>query len=115
MPSTNSGINGEEGCIANSLPGRAMRMAMENKGLLTAKGMIYAGTGNTHTITVTGMDQDSSGAAVNETYEIPETVAVPAPPSTASSSNPYVLVFIGNDTSDPSGYVWKRISPSAFL
>ena len=110
MPnSVNSNVEGESGAIANSLPGRAMRVAMENKGLLDGKGKLYAGTGDAQTVTVTGMDDST----VEQKYTIPVTAAVPAPPSTASSSNPYVLIFVGNSDengTNGTGVKWVALS-----
>lgn len=106
--SVNSNVENESGAIANSLPGRAMRVAMENKGMLTGKGQLYVGTGGTQDIVVTGMDGGT------RTYTIPVTVAVPPPPTeSASSSNPYVLVFVGNSDNEGtngSGVKWVPFS-----
>ena len=57
------------GCIAGGLPLKVMRIAMENKGLLDKAGALYCGTGRIIPVTVG-----------NDTYNIPETIAV-APPS----------------------------------
>ena len=89
-----SNNSNEVGAIKNNLPGRAMRVAMENKALLASKGQLYAGTGPTgNSIVVTGMD----GGQV--TYNIPKTAATPAPtmPNT-------VLTFTGEGD---TGLEWK--------
>lgn len=43
---------GYEDCIANGIPSRAFRYAAENKNLLTKKGSLYIGTGETRTTTM---------------------------------------------------------------
>lgn len=84
----------EVGAIKNNLPGRAMRVAMENKALLALKGQLYAGTGPTgNSIVVTGMD----GASV--TYNIPKTAATPAP-----TTENTVLTYTGVGE---TGLEWK--------
>ena len=68
-PNTNSLLlDDEPGCIAGGLPYKAMRIAMENKGLLDKAGALYCGTGRTIPVTVG-----------NDTYNIPETIAVSPP------------------------------------
>lgn len=84
----------EVGAIKNNLPGRAMRVAMENKALLASKGQLYAGTGPTgNSIVVTGMD----GTSV--TYNIPKTAATPAP-----TTENTVLTYTGVGE---TGLEWK--------
>ena len=41
-PNTNSSVDKEKGCIAGGLPLKAMRIAMENKGLLDKAGALYS-------------------------------------------------------------------------
>lgn len=85
----------EVGAIKNNLPGRAMRVAMENKALLASKGQLYAGTGPTgNSIVVTGMD----GGQV--TYNIPKTAATPAP-----TTENTVLTYTG---AGETGLEWKE-------
>lgn len=102
MPDINSVNTGESGALANALPARAMRVGMENKGLLTAKGTSYVGTGATQTVTIT----TESGDTVE--YNIPITTSTPAPPANASSSNPYVLVYTGGEAN--GGMEWRALS-----
>lgn len=86
----------EVGAIKNNLPGRAMRVAMENKALLASKGQLYAGTGPTgNSIVVTGMD----GGQV--TYNIPKTAATPAP-----TTENTVLTYTGVGK---TGLEWKEV------
>lgn len=80
----------EKGCIAGGLPLKAMRIAMENKGLLDQAGALYCGTGRVNTIkaVVKTLDKDGNvqkndkGEEITKTvlYDIPETIAV-SPPS----------------------------------
>lgn len=85
----------EVGAIKNNLPGRAMRVAMENKALLASKGQLYAGTGPTgNSIVVTGMD------GVSVTYNIPKTAATPAP-----TTENTVLTYTGVGK---TGLEWKE-------
>lgn len=95
----------ETGAIMNNLPGRAMRVAMENKNLLAAKGQLYAGTGSDNSFSVAGMDGGT------ESYSISRTAATPAPPSspTASASNPYVLVYTGEGTTGVKWMLWSQL------
>lgn len=90
MENTNSQSTNELGCIAGNLPLKAMRVAMENKGLLSNAGALYCGTGKVNTINVVVKQLDENGnVKLDEndkeitktvTYNIPETIAV-APPS----------------------------------
>ena len=67
-PNANSKSTNEPGCIAGGLPLKVMRIAMENKGLLDKAGALYCGTGRIIPVTVG-----------NDTYNIPETIAVDPP------------------------------------
>lgn len=87
---TNSSSTNELGCIAGGLPLKAMRIAMENKGLLAQAGALYCGTGKVNTIKVVvkkldkdgNVQKDGEGKEITETvlYDIPETIAVSPPP-----------------------------------
>lgn len=87
---TNSSSTNELGCIADSLPLKVMRIAMENKGLLAQAGALYCGTGKVNTIKVVvkkldkdgNVQKDGEGKEITETvlYDIPETIAVSPPP-----------------------------------
>ena len=89
-PNTNSLLtDSEPGCIAGNLPLKAMRIAMENKGLLNKAGALYCGTGNIRTVEVVvkkldgdgNVQLDQDGNEITETvlYDIPETIAVDPP------------------------------------
>ena len=95
----------EKNALANNLPGRVMRLSMENKNLLMEKGQIYVGTGNTHPVTITYVD-DGSGGSSSVTYNIPITEASPVPSSTATSGAPLFLVFTGEGD---TGLKWKTV------
>lgn len=94
----------EKNALANNLPGRVMRLSMENKNLLMEKGQIYVGTGNTHPVTITYVDDSGGNSSV--TYNIPITEASPVPPSTATSGAPLFLVFTGEGD---TGLKWKTV------
>lgn len=89
-PNTNSSVDNEKGCIAGGLPLKAMRLAMENKGLLYKAGALYCGTGKSRTIEAVvkkldgngNVQKDDKGNEITETvlYDIPETIAVDPPP-----------------------------------
>ena len=89
-PNTNSSVDNEKGCIAGGLPLKAMRVAMENKGLLVQAGALYCGTGKSRTIEAVvkkldgngNVQKDDKGNEITETvlYDIPETIAVDPPP-----------------------------------
>ena len=88
-PNTNSSVDKEKGCIAGGLPLKAMRIAMENKGLLGNAGALYCGTGKANTIEIVvkkldgngNVQLDQYGNEITETvlYDIPETIAVDPP------------------------------------
>ena len=91
MANTNSlSTDDEKGCIAGGLPLKAMRIAMENKGLLGQAGALYCGTGKSRTIEAVvkkldgngNVQLDDNGEEITEKvlYDIPETIAV-SPPS----------------------------------
>ena len=89
-PNTNSSSTAESGCIAGGLPLKAMRIAMENKGLLDKAGALYCGTGNVRTVEAVvkkldkdgNVQKDDKGNEITEKvlYDIPETIAVSPPP-----------------------------------
>ena len=81
-PNTNSLLTNEPGCIASNLPLKLMRVAMENKGLLDQAGALYCGTGRTISVTVG-----------NDTYNIPETIAVDPPSEGVQDGVTYGIKF----------------------
>ena len=90
----------EGGRIKNGLPGKAMRYAMETKGLLENKGSIYVGMGTDDQTTING--DEGSGSNV---YHTPHTAALNPP----TAQGTYALVC--NVSS--SGQVtigWKSVS-----
>lgn len=108
-PNTNSSLTAESGCIAGGLPFKAMRIAMENKGLLDKAGALYCGTGNIRTVeaVVKKLDEngdvqlDQEGNEITETvlYDIPETIAVKPPqyPDELTNGVTYGIKFIVDD------------------
>lgn len=82
MASANSILDSESGCIAENLPMKVMRVAMENKGSLKQAGALYCGTGDKNTVTID-----------NETYEIPITIAVEPPSEGVQSGVTYGIKF----------------------
>lgn len=104
MPNVSSNNEHEVGAIMNSLPGRAMRVAMENKDMLTGKGAMYAGTDSVNEITVTGMDNGST------TYSVRKTKAVDPPADKSpSANNPYVLVYTGEGETGVVWMLWNKL------
>ena len=103
-PNTNSSVDKEEGCIAGGLPLKAMRIAMENKGLLDKAGALYCGTGNVRTVEAVvkkldkdgNVQKDDKGNEITQTvlYDIPETIAVsPPPPDGVQNGVTYGIKF----------------------
>ena len=102
-PNTNSSVDNEKGCIAGSLPLKAMRVAMENKGLLGQAGALYCGTGKVNTIKVVvkkldgngNVQTDDEGKEITETvtYNIPETIAVDPPSNGVQDGVTYGIKF----------------------
>ena len=83
----NSGTETESGCIANSLPLKLMRVAMENKGIFNdAKpGALYYFTGKYNTVTIDGV-----------TYQIPKTAQVEGPDDIPNGIVTYKIQLTGN-------------------
>lgn len=87
---------------SNSIPNGqvavAMRRSMENKNLLTSKGSLYAGTGQTY----------SSQDSVGNTYNTAVTDAVEAPTQSGQ-----VLVSNLNSDGPNTGVEWQDAAPNA--
>ena len=102
-PNTNSSVDKEKGCIAGGLPLKAMRIAMENKGLLDKAGALYCGTGNVRTVEAVvkkldgngNVQVDDKGKEITETvlYDIPETIAVDPPQDGVQNGVTYGIKF----------------------
>ena len=102
-PNTNSSVDKEKGCIAGGLPLKAMRIAMENKGLLDKAGALYCGTGKVNTIKVVvkkldkdgNVQKDDKGKEITETvtYNIPERIAVDPPSAGVQNGVTYGIKF----------------------
>lgn len=102
-PNTNSSLTAESGCIASGLPFKAMRIAMENKGLLNKAGALYCGTGNIRTVEVVvkkldgdgNVQKDDKGNEITQTvlYDIPETIAVNPPSEGVQNGVTYGIQF----------------------
>ena len=92
-PNTNSSVDKEKGCIAGGLPLKAMRIAMENKGIFNdAKpGALYYFTGKYNTVTIDGV-----------TYQIPRTAQVQGPDNIPDGIVTYKIQLTG-DGSEISG------------
>ena len=100
---TNSTSTNEPGCIAGGLPLKAMRVAMENKGLLGQAGALYCGTGKSRTIEAVvkkldgngNVQKDDKGNEITETvlYDIPETIAVSPPSNGVQDGVTYGIKF----------------------
>lgn len=103
MANTNSTLTNESGCIASGLPFKAMRVAMENKGLLSNAGALYCGTGKMNTVKVVvkkldkdgNVQTDDEGKEITETvtYNIPETIAVDPPSNGVQDGVTYGIKF----------------------
>ena len=104
MANTNSlSTDKEKGCIAGGLPLKAMRIAMENKGLLVQAGALYCGTGKSRTIEAVvkkldgngNVQKDDKGNEITETvlYDIPETIAVDPPSNGVQDGATYGIKF----------------------
>lgn len=90
----------EGGRIKNGLPGKAMRYAMETKGLLKNKGSIYVGMGIDDPTTINGAEESGSN-----TYHTPLTAALNPP----TAQGTYALVCNVSE----SGQVtigWKSVN-----
>ena len=104
MANTNSLLTDDEkGCIAGGLPYKAMRIAMENKGLLGQAGALYCGTGNVRTVEAVvkkldengNVQKDDKGNEITETvlYDIPVTIAVDPPENGVQNGIIYGIKF----------------------
>lgn len=83
----NSGTETESGCIANNLPLKLMRVAMENKGIFDGAkpGALYCFTGDYNNVTVDGI-----------TYAIPKTIKVEGPSTTPKVATTYKIQLTGD-------------------
>lgn len=89
---TNSSSTNELGCIADSLPLKVMRIAMENKGLLGNAGALYCGTGKVNTVTLNVLSEDGS-TTETVTYNVPITIAVDPPQGGVKNGVTYGIQF----------------------
>ena len=87
MANTNSGLTSELGCIAGNLPLKAMRVAMENKGIFNGAnpGALYCFTGEYNRVIIDDV-----------TYEIPRTVKVDGPDNIQDGTNTYKIQLTVN-------------------
>ena len=78
----NSGTETESGCIADSLPLKLMRVAMENKGIFDGAkpGALYYFTGEYNQVTIGSV-----------TYEIPKTAKIEGPDNILNGTNTYKI------------------------
>ena len=86
-PNANSLLTNEPGCIAGGLPLKAMRIAMENKGIFNdAKpGALYYFTGEYNTVKIDDV-----------TYEIPKTAKIEGPDDIPNGIVTYKIQLTGN-------------------
>nr|DAF49026.1 MAG TPA: hypothetical protein [Siphoviridae sp. ctnpt50] len=91
MADTNSALTSESGCIA-ALPTKAMRIAMENKGLLSKAGALYCGTGKVNTVTLNVLSEDGN-TTETVTYNVPVTIAVNPPQGGVKNGVTYGIQF----------------------
>ena len=89
---TNSSVDKEKGCIAGGLPLKAMRIAMENKGLLSKAGALYCGTGKVNPVTLNVLSEDGS-TTETVTYNVPITIAVNPPSEGVQDGVTYGIKF----------------------
>ena len=85
--------------VRDMLPHKPMRLSMENKNLLSKKGDIYVGTGESQTVIIE-----------DDTYTIAETAKVSVPSEVISSNESAILIY---DTTNNLQY--KKSSESGFL
>lgn len=91
-PNTNSSVDNEKGCIAGGLPLKAMRVAMENKGLLVQAGALYCGTGKVNPVTLDVLSEDGT-TTETVTYNVPITIAVNPPQGRVQNGVIYGIKF----------------------
>ena len=87
-----SDVSGEDGCIANNIPYKFFRLGVESKGLLTAKGGLYVGTGERHPVTVVAKDANDQDVVFQCT--IPVTAQLEPPPS---DNKTYILSCVNGE------------------
>ena len=87
-PNANSTSTNEPGCIANNLPLKLMRIAMENKGIFNdAKpGALYYFTGEYNTVKIDDV-----------TYKIPKTAKIEGPDNILNGINTYKIQLTVSD------------------
>lgn len=83
----NSGTETESGCIADSLPLKLMRVAMENKGIFDGAkpGALYYFTGEYNQVTIDGAK-----------YAIPRTAKIEGPDNIPNGIVTYKIQLIGD-------------------
>lgn len=86
-PNANSLLTNEPGCIAGGLPLKAMRIAMENKGIFddAKPGALYYFTGEYNTVKIDDV-----------AYKIPKTAKIEGPDSVPLGIVTYKIQLIGN-------------------
>lgn len=86
-PNTNSWLTNEPGCIAGGLPLKAMRIAMENKGIFDGAkpGALYYFTGDYNQVIIDDI-----------TYRVPITAQIEGPDSVPLGRVTYKIQLIGN-------------------
>ena len=87
-PNANSKLTNEPGCIAGGLPLKAMRIAMENKGIFddAKPGALYYFTGEYNQVTIDGTK-----------YAIPKTAKIEGPDNILNGINTYKIQLIVNN------------------
>ena len=121
MANTNSELTNELGCIAGNLPLKAMRVAMENKGLLSKAGALYCGTGKVRNIDVVvkkldengNVQLDENGKEMTETvtYDVPVTIAVDPPINGVKNGVTYGIQFTVSTNNTVESAVLIPIQP----
>ena len=110
-PNTNSSVDKEKGCIAGGLPYKAMRIAMENKGLLDKAGALYCGTGKVNPVTLNVLSEDGS-TTETVTYNVPITIAVNPPSEGVQDGVTYGIKFtLDTDNKAVKSAVFVPVQP----
>lgn len=110
MADTNSTlITNESGCIA-VLPTKAMRIAMENKGLLSKAGALYCGTGKVNTVTLNVLSEDGN-TTETVTYDVPVTIAVDPPTNGVKNGVTYGIQFTVSTNNEVESAILVPVQP----
>lgn len=107
---TNSTSTNESGCIAGNLLTKAMRIVMENKGLLSKAGALYCGTGKVNTVISDVLSEDGNPTET-VVYNVPVTIAVDPPQGGVKNGVTYGIQFTVSTNNEVESAILVPVQP----